>query len=271
MTRLDTHLSDHPLFIPFITAGDPSPEVTIDLALMLQDLGANAIELGIPFSDPLADGPVIQRASARALSHGVTLETSMNLAKQMRKHGVTIPIIIFTYYNPLVQLGEQQFINLANDCDIDGVLVPDLPFEESHELKRSLNENKLALIHLVAPTTSEERLQNICQNADGFLYCVSSLGVTGERGQFAPSVYTFLQRVKNYSDIPIAVGFGVSSRKQMMDVKDDADGVVVGSAIVREIENNQHGLLEPTSRQQVVAAIRERLWNKFFDKQGVGE
>ncbi|WP_010284174.1 tryptophan synthase subunit alpha [Bacillus timonensis] len=223
------------LFIPFIVAGDPHPDVTVEIALALQEAGASILELGIPYSDPLADGPVIQRASARALKNGVTLENSMNLVSVMRKKGLKIPVIIFTYYNPVLQLGEENFFALAQQNGIDGLLVPDLPFEESEDLRRKCEIEGLKFISLVAPTSSS-RIEKIARNAQGFLYCVSSLGVTGVRNSLNNEVYSFLQEVKRYSDIPVAVGFGISNSSQVDALKDHCDGVIMGSALIQKIE-----------------------------------
>lgn len=223
------------LFIPFIVAGDPHPDVTVEIALTLQESGASIIELGIPYSDPLADGPTIQRASGRALKNGVTLENSMNLVSVMRKKGLKIPVIIFTYYNPVLQLGEENFFALARQNGIDGLLVPDLPFEESEDLRRKCENEGLKFISLVAPTSSN-RIEKIASNAQGFLYCVSSLGVTGVRNSLNNEVYSFLQEVKRYSNIPVAVGFGISNSSQVEALKDHCDGVIMGSALIQKIE-----------------------------------
>ncbi|HET7616287.1 MAG TPA: tryptophan synthase subunit alpha [Bacillales bacterium] len=249
-----------PLFIPFITAGDPSGEATVDIAVTLQEAGANAIEIGIPYSDPLADGKVIQAASGRALDGGMTLKKAMELVPEMRKKGVEIPIIVFTYYNLLLQLGEDQFFQLAEDCGVDGLLVPDLPFEESEDLFMTAKSFNLPLISLVAPTTSSERLKKIVSNAAGFVYCVSSLGVTGVReGEFKPEVYEFLAEVKKYSRVPVAVGFGISSAGQIEKLRNHCDGVIVGSAIVREISNLENELRNRDSRSQALERLKEYL------------
>jgi tryptophan synthase alpha chain len=248
------------LFIPFITAGDPSPEVTVDLALLLEECGANAIELGIPYSDPLADGPVIQKASARALKGGMTLEKAIRLTSEMRKRGLKIPVIIFTYYNLLLQLGKDQFFTLANNHDVDGLLVPDLPFEESEELRQRCEAENLPLISLVAPTTSQTRLEQIAGTAKGFVYCVSSLGVTGVRdGDFSREVYDFLHRVKEKSSVPVAVGFGISNADQIDKLKNHCDGVIIGSAIVRQIEKHHEELLETSQKNKALEDIRRFL------------
>ncbi|WP_273852270.1 tryptophan synthase subunit alpha [Guptibacillus spartinae] len=260
--RFEKHVNGrNDLFIPFVVAGDPTEETTIQLALMLQEEGANAIELGIPYSDPLADGPVIQRASLRALEHGMSLEKAMGLVKKMREKGLEIPVVIFTYYNLLLQLGEEHFFALVRENDIDGLLVPDLPFEESEEWRESCNSNEIAFISLVAPTTSEKRLQAISKEATGFLYCVSSLGVTGTRTDFHSSVFTFLDRVKKHSMIPVAVGFGVSAPEQVEKLKEHCDGVIVGSAIIRQVEDQVEVLKKEASQKEGIDQIRSYVRN----------
>ncbi|GGE38828.1 tryptophan synthase alpha chain [Pullulanibacillus camelliae] len=249
-------------FVPFVTAGDPNPEVTIDLALLLQELGASVLELGIPFSDPLADGPVIQRASLRALKGGMTLAKAMEIVPEMRKRGLKIPVIIFTYYNLLLQLGQNQFMEKAKEYEIDGLLVPDLPFEESEALRAACRANELALISLVAPTTSPQRLEVIGRESDGFLYCVSSLGVTGVRKTFHPNVLAFLERVRASTTLPVAVGFGISSHEQVQEIAPYCDGFVVGSAIVREIEKREVTLA--SNREKAIADIKETLSQKLL-------
>lgn len=257
------------MFIPFITAGDPDPAATVDVAVVLQEAGANAIELGIPYSDPLADGPVIQRASDRALKRGMTLEKAMILVPAMREKGVQIPVVIFTYYNLLLQLGVDRFFTLVRENDIDGLLVPDLPFEESGDLRLRCRAEDIPLISLVAPTTSDDRLSRIACHAQGFLYCVSSLGVTGTRkGDFKPEVYEFLSRVKDRSPAPVAVGFGISSARQVERLQAYCDGVIVGSAIVKEIEKHGDALLDPQNKQKALDRLREFLLS-LFDRTSI--
>ncbi|MGN7296150.1 tryptophan synthase subunit alpha [Ferdinandcohnia sp. SAFN-114] len=243
------------LFIPFIVAGDPHPDVTVEIALTLQESGASIIELGIPYSDPLADGPVIQRASGRALKNGVTLENSMKLVSVMRKKGLKIPVIIFTYYNPVLQLGEESFFALAQQNGIDGLLVPDLPFEESEDLRRKCESEGLKFISLVAPTSSS-RIEKIATNAQGFLYCVSSLGVTGVRNSLNNEVYSFLQEVKRYSNIPVAVGFGISNSSQVEALKDHCDGVIMGSALIQKIEEYLPELVNEETRATALSHFK---------------
>jgi tryptophan synthase alpha chain len=225
-------------------AGDPNPEITIDLALSLQNSGASILELGIPYSDPLADGPVIQRASMRALKNGMTLENGMKLVKKMRKNGLKIPVILFTYYNPVLQLGEERFFSLAKENDIDGLLISDLPFEESRQIRKRCLLEGLQYISLVAPT-SEQRIEMIASEAAGFLYCVSSLGVTGIRKELPSDLLHFLQKVKSFSQVPVAVGFGISHPTQIQTLLPHCEGVIIGSAIVAKIEQMSEDLQNP--------------------------
>ncbi|MGE6629537.1 tryptophan synthase subunit alpha [Bacillus sp. NPDC077027] len=239
------------LFIPFITAGDPTPELTIDIAKALQSAGAHAIEIGVPYSDPLADGPVIQRASKRALNHGMNIVKAIQLAGEMKKNGVKIPLILFTYYNPVLQLDTEYFFALLRENHISGLLTPDLPLEESSELQTLCRSHDISYISLVAPT-SQTRLKKIIEQAEGFLYCVSSLGVTGVRQSFDASISDFISSVKHLSKIPVAVGFGISNRDQVEVMNDISDGVVVGSALVKKIEELQEDLLSTNKRQEAL-------------------
>lgn len=265
MNRFDQYVqrSHDMLFIPFIVAGDPNEEATVDLALTMQSSGACALELGIPYSDPLADGPVIQRASKRALVGGMTLLRAMRLVDTMRQKGLSIPVVIFTYANPLLQLGLDTFFHEAAASGIDGLLVPDIPYEESSELAQRCAQENIRLISLVAPTTSDERLEKICASAQGFIYCVSSLGVTGVRKKFHPDIFRFLERVRQASSLPIAVGFGISSREQIVELKGVADGFIVGSAIVSEIEKRADQLKIAGTRAAALDEIKQTLLKKF--------
>ncbi|KXZ22019.1 tryptophan synthase subunit alpha [Bacillus nakamurai] len=244
------------LFIPFITAGDPHPEISVELAKSLQKAGASALEIGVAYTDPLADGPVIQRASKRALGNGMNIVKAIELGGQIKKNGVHIPIILFTYYNPVLQLDKEYFFALLRENDIDGLLVPDLPLEESALLQEKCRQENIAYISLVAPT-SENRLKIITEQAGGFVYCVSSLGVTGVRSEFEPSVYSFIRKVKELSSVPVAVGFGISSRKQVAEMNEICDGVVVGSALVRKIEELESRLMNPETREGALLEFEE--------------
>jgi tryptophan synthase alpha chain len=244
------------LFIPFITAGDPHPDVTVDLAVTLQKAGASVLELGVPYSDPLADGPVIQEASKRALANGMTIRKAIELGPEMRKKGVGIPIILFTYFNPVLQLGLECFFTLLRDNEIDGVLIPDLPYEESEVIRRLASQFGVAYISMVAPT-SKDRIRKIANNAEGFLYCVSSLGVTGMRTELPEGTASFLEEVKAAANIPVAVGFGISAADQVELLKHQCDGIVIGSAIVNKIASLEAGLLDPETRQQALQDFEE--------------
>ncbi|MDQ0205927.1 tryptophan synthase subunit alpha [Alkalicoccobacillus murimartini] len=254
--RLEAMLQQEPnLFIPFITAGDPTGEATIDIALTLQEAGASILELGIPYSDPLADGPTIQEASKRSLKNGMSLSSAMQLVPAMRERGLTIPVIIFTYVNPLLQYGVKRFTEEAASLGIDGILVPDLPFEESDELSAYCEQEQLSLISLVAPT-SKERIQKIADRAQGFLYCVSSLGVTGARKDLDPRIEEFLNTVKEASHVPIAVGFGISTSAQVSTIQALADGVVVGSALVHQIGEQGEALQNEETKELALQRIK---------------
>src|SRR6185312_4908012 len=193
-------------FIPFITAGDPDLETTELLLVELAAAGADVIELGVPFSDPVADGEVIQRASERALRKGVTVHDALTCVRNVRRH-IDVPIVLFSYFNPLLRFGPEAFAPAAREAGIDGVLVTDLIPEEAESWTRNLLQQRLDPIFLVAPTTSEERLAQIAQQAHGFIYAVSRAGVTGERDEMTGDAETLVKRVRAVSDLPVAVGF----------------------------------------------------------------
>ncbi len=224
-------------FIPFITVGDPNLQTTIEILRELQNAGASIIELGVPYSDPLADGPVIQRASQRALENGVTILDVFNVAKEARKAGIHVPFVLFTYYNPLFQIGFDTAFSLMKTSGINGVIIPDLPIEESTTICSFCLTFDIHYIPLVA-LTSKDRIQQIVRKAKGFIYCVSSLGVTGTRTELHEGIGNLISSIKNSTDLPIAVGFGISHRDQYQKISELCDGVVVGSAIVEIIEEN---------------------------------
>jgi tryptophan synthase alpha chain len=245
------------LLIPFVTVGDPDPETTIDILLHMQEAGAAMIELGVPYSDPLADGPVIQRASQRALKHKITINDCMKLADKARIEGVRIPLILFTYFNPVLQYGMDRFFSDLKKHDFSAVIIPDLPIEESEEWKTEAESNSLYLIPFVAPT-SNERIERIAKQATGgFIYCVSSLGVTGERTNFHESIETFIRTIKQHTNVPLAVGFGVSGREQFQQLSKHVEGVIVGSAIVRKIEEVIDDLHTQEKRADGLLEIRQ--------------
>ena len=224
-------------FIAYLTAGDPSPAHTVPLVLALERGGADLVELGVPFSDPIADGPVIQRASDRALRAGSTLTGILDAVREIRRHS-QIPLLLFSYLNPLLRYGFDRLARDAAAAGIDGVLLTDLSIEEAADPVARLREYSLDTVFLAAPTSSERRLHLIAQHSSGFIYLVSRTGVTGERASLSDAAAPLTARMRQLSPLPLAVGFGVSTPAQVAEVAALADGVVVGSAIVKFIENN---------------------------------
>lgn len=222
-------------FIPFITAGDPDLETTEELLVELSQAGATVIELGVPFSDPMADGPVIQRSSERSLRHGLGVGDLLAVVASARRR-IETPIILFSYFNPLLQFGLKRLAKEAKAAGVDGVLVTDLSPEESGELDGELRANDLDMIFLIAPTSTDERLKLIAEHARGFIYAVSRAGVTGVQTSVSAAAEKLVNRMRQFSSLPIAVGFGISNAEQVKDVHRYADAVVIGSAIVSEIE-----------------------------------
>ena len=221
--------------IPYITAGDPDLATTEQLLIALSRAGATLIELGVPFSDPMADGPVIQRASERALKHGVGLQDIIETAARARTL-IDTPIILFSYYNPLLQFGLKRLAQSLKDSGLDGVLVTDLTPEESGEFEVELRAQGLDMIFLIAPTSTDDRLRLVAEHASGFIYAVSRAGVTGTRETVSVEAEKLVNRMREFSSLPVAVGFGISNAAQVADVQRYADAVVVGSAIVAEME-----------------------------------
>lgn len=218
-------------FIPFITCGDPSLEVTEQIVYAMEEAGADLIELGIPFSDPTAEGPVIQGANVRALSGGVTTDKIFDMVVKIRRNS-QIPMVFMTYANVVFSYGTERFVRTAAEIGMDGLILPDVPFEEKAEFDMVCKKYGLDLISLIAPT-SHERIARIAKEAEGFVYCVSSLGVTGMRSQITTDIGAMVQLVKKEKDIPCAVGFGISTPEQAAKMAAQADGAIVGSAIVK--------------------------------------
>ena len=218
-------------FIPFLTCGDPSLEVTEQLIYAMEEAGADLIELGIPFSDPTAEGPVIQAANVRALSGGVTTDKIFDMVKRLRQN-TKIPMVFMTYANVVFSYGTERFIQKASSLGMDGLILPDVPFEEKEEFDSVCKKYGLDLISLIAPT-SHERITQIAKEAEGFVYCVSSLGVTGMRSAITTDIGAMVQLVKAAKDIPCAVGFGISTPEQAAAMAAKSDGAIVGSAIVK--------------------------------------
>ena len=226
-----------PTLVAYLTCGDPDLDTTFDIALAAIEAGAGIIELGVPFSDPVADGPVIQRASERALRQGTTLEKVMKLAGDIRRRSQA-GLIIFSYLNPIWQKGVKRFCDLAEDAGVDGALVTDLPIEEAGEYLREMRMRHLASVFLAAPTSTDQRLRSITRASTGFVYAVSRTGVTGAQQQLPEDARKLVARIRRFTKLPVAVGFGISTPEQFKAVGEFASGAVVGSAIVQLIERN---------------------------------
>jgi tryptophan synthase alpha chain len=229
---------NHPALVAYITCGDPDLGTTRAIALAAISAGAEVIELGVPFSDPVADGPVIQRASERAVQNGVTLEQVLNLAAEIRRES-TAGLIIFSYLNPILRMGFEQFAAKSAEAGLDGALVTDLPVEEAGEYLRHMRKRNLATVFLAAPTSTDERLKRIGGACTGFVYAVSRTGVTGARKELADDAQRLVKRLRKFTDLPVAIGFGISGPEQFASVGKFADAAVVGSAIVQTIEVNR--------------------------------
>ena len=244
MNRLEVHLKALKKqgvkgIIPYITAGDPCLDTTMKLLNVFKECGVPAVELGVPFSDPLADGVVNQRAAERALKSGTTLR---GILERLENDKPEIPIILFTYYNPVFKIGLDQFAVLAKKAGISGILTLDLPVEEADEYVRIMKKNMIDVIFLIAPTSTQERIKRIVGLGSGFVYCVSRTGVTGVRSDVPGTVVPMVEKIRVETDMPIAVGFGISGPQQAKKVARSADFVVVGSAIVRLIEQGGSSL-----------------------------
>lgn len=222
--------------IPFLTVGFPSVRETLALVPALVGGGADVIELGVPFSDPLADGPTIQRASFHALAQGVTLGTCLHVCQQLRSNGVETPLVLMGYYNPILSYGLERFALDARDAGVDGVIVADLPSEESEPLQRACLPQQIHLIPLLAPTSTELRIARACEKAGGFVYCISLTGVTGVRDDLPLGIPALTQRVRRHTRLPLAMGFGISQRRHVEALAPWAEAAVVGSALIEVIE-----------------------------------
>jgi len=242
MNRLDKVFTDlkqknEKALVGFVTAGDPGITESLEIILKMCDAGLDILELGIPFSDPTADGPVIQRSSARALDKGTKLKDVLEMTHAIRQKS-DVPIILFGYYNPIHAFGIPSFYEAAVNAGADGLLVVDLPPEESDEMTSQWPDNNLSLIRLIAPTTPKERMAQIADTASGFLYLVSKTGVTGSDGLDADNIGSYVKSLRDVSTLPICVGFGISSPDDVAAISKIADGVVIGSAFERLIEDN---------------------------------
>ena len=234
MSKISEAFKDTKAFIPFITGGDPSLEITEQLLYAMEEAGADIIEIGIPFSDPIAEGPVIQAANERALAAGCTTDRLFETVKKAREK-VQVPMVFLTYLNPIFTYGKERFMERCRECGIQGVIVPDMPFEEKGELREVCREYGVEIISLIAPT-SHERITAIAKEAEGYIYCVSSLGVTGMRKEISTDIQGMVDKVRQVTKVPCAVGFGISTPEQAQQMAAVSDGVIVGSRIVKIVE-----------------------------------
>ncbi|MCL6609915.1 MAG: tryptophan synthase subunit alpha [Peptococcaceae bacterium] len=250
--------------ITYVTAGYPGKRQTIEILKALADAGSDLIEIGVPFSDPIADGPVIQRASHLALAGGVKLADIFDMAGSLRKH-TDKPVLLMTYYNPVFRAGTGNFVRKARDSGVDGLIVPDLPVEEDGPLRAETGPAGLALIPLVAPNSSDRRLEKIAAGAEGFIYCVSVKGVTGSRKEITTDLKSFTDRVKRHTGLPLAVGFGISGPEAASRAAVHCDAVVVGSAIMAALEGDGGltGAIERAGR--LAGEIKEALKQEVRD------
>lgn len=232
------HFESKPALVAYVTCGDPDLATTREVILAAIEAGASIIELGVPFSDPLADGPVIQRASERALKRGTSLQHVLKLAAEIREHSQSVGLVVFSYLNPILRMGLAKFCQVARLAGVDGTLITDLPIEESDEYLREARKNDLATIFLAAPTSTDQRLKQIAEVSTGFIYAISRTGVTGERQQMSGDAKSLVKRIRRFSKLPVAVGFGISTPEQFAAVGKFAEAAVVGSAIVHVIEQN---------------------------------
>lgn len=237
MSKIRKAFENGKAFIPFVTGGDPTLDVTEQLLYAMQDAGADLIEIGIPFSDPVAEGIVIQEANERALAAGCTTDKLFDMILRARQK-VTVPMVFLTYVNPIYTYGKEKFMKRCVECGMDGIIVPDLPYEEKEELSGVCEQYDVDLISLIAPT-SHERIRMIAKEAKGFVYCVSSLGVTGVRSEIKTNIAEMTKMVKEETDVPCAVGFGISTPEQAAAMARVSDGAIVGSAIVKLVA--KHG------------------------------
>jgi tryptophan synthase alpha chain len=228
-----------PGLVAYVTCGDPDLATTREIVLAAIEAGADVIELGVPFSDPVADGPVIQRASERALKNGTSLAQVLTLAAEIRQRAQSTGLVVFSYLNPILRMGVEKFCSVARHAGVDGVLVTDLPVEEADEYLRAMKGCDLSPIFLAAPTSPDARLKRIAEASRGFVYAVSRTGVTGARQQLAEDAQKLVRRLRRVTRLPIAVGFGISNAEQFAEVGEFAEAVVVGSAIVETIERNR--------------------------------
>jgi len=243
-----------PGLVAYVTCGDPDLATTKEVVLAAIDAGADVIELGVPFSDPVADGPVIQRASERALKNKTSLAQVIEVAAEIRSARAEAGLIIFSYWNPVLRFGLKRFCNALSVAGIDGALITDLTVEESQEYSEAMRAGNLVTVFLAAPTSTDERLRAIAQASSGFIYAVSRTGITGAQKQLSDDAEQLVNRIRTYTDLPIAVGFGISNAKQFASVGTFADAAVIGSAIVQII--GQNGSRAPSRVAEFIRGLR---------------
>ena len=253
MSKIANAFKNGKAFIGFLTAGDPSIEKTVEFILAMEEAGCDLIEIGIPFSDPMAEGVVIQDANVRALKHNTTTDDVFDIVKAVRAKS-DVPLVFLTYINPVFFYGYEKFFKKCNELGIDGIISPDLPYEEKGEIVDIARKNDVDVISLIAPT-SKERIQKIASDASGFIYVVSSLGVTGMRSEIKTDLKSILEDIRDVTDLPLAVGFGINTPEQARNIGEIADGVIVGSAIVKIIE--EHGENATSVLKEYVSSMKK--------------
>ncbi|WP_296863053.1 tryptophan synthase subunit alpha [uncultured Methanobrevibacter sp.] len=253
MSKIANAFKNGKAFIGFLTAGDPSIEKTVEFILAMEEAGCDLIEIGIPFSDPMAEGVVIQDANVRALKHNTTTDDVFDIVKAVRAKS-DVPLVFLTYINPVFFYGYEKFFKKCNELGVDGIISPDLPYEEKGEIVDIARKNDVDVISLIAPT-SKERIQKIASDASGFIYVVSSLGVTGMRSEIKTDLKSILEDIRDVTDLPLAVGFGINTPEQARNIGEIADGVIVGSAIVKIIE--EHGEDATSVLKEYVSSMKK--------------
>ncbi len=255
-SRIEKAFEQKPIFMPYFPLGYPDLDTSIDVIEALARNGADLVEVGLSFSDPLADGPVIQKATQVALEQGITVKKTLAAVKELRRRGVEIPLVLMGYYNPMLAYGLERFVRDASEAGVDGFIVPDLPAEESGEFVETLHATSLPLIQMLAPTTSDERMERTARTAQGFIYLVSVTGVTGARRSVAEGLGDLIARVREHTSLPVCVGFGIGTPEQAKQVGALADGVIIGSACVKTIGESEKPV---EAAKQFAAAFHEAL------------
>ncbi|MCR4925750.1 MAG: tryptophan synthase subunit alpha [Clostridiales bacterium] len=255
MNKISDAFNHGKAFIGFITAGDPDLETTKKIIKSMAQGGCDLVEIGIPFSDPIAEGEVIQNANIRALKNNVTTDDVFDMTKEISKE-IDIPMVYMTYLNVLFRYGYEKFLKNAHDCGISGVIIPDMPYEEKGELQSIAKQYGIEVVSLIAPT-SEQRIKVIAKEAEGFIYAVSSLGVTGERSEIKTDLASITKAIKEVTDIPVAIGFGINTPEQAKKYSAISDGIIIGSAIVRIVA--EHGKAAPEYVYKYVKSIKDAI------------